>query len=204
MITFKKLPPSAFSLIEVIAVVSIIAIVITASVPQISGILTSSRLRTAADAVYSRLLEAQSLAVLFNADTELRLYEVPDLVGDRPTLRKLRILTLRPPEDENTGAEGDAFEPVGTVTDLDNEIEISRDTKHSSIASLGFQDSSEDKLGRYISLRFRSDGSPALPPTSPWFLTIHEKDAHLHHSKLKNFVTIQIDPATGRLRTFNP
>ncbi len=132
---------------------------------------------------------------------------MPDLTGDRPTLRKLRILTLRPPEDETTPtttATTDAFVPLGAMTSLDQEIEISADATHSSIIDLGYQDSTTDVYGRYIALRFHSDGSPALLPTKPWFLTLHEKDAQLNNKKLKNFVTLQIDAATGRLRTFQP
>ena len=203
MNSLKTSSKAGFTLIEIVAVVTIITVVIAVTAPQIGGVFTAVRLRTDADAVYSKLLEAQSLAVLFNTDAELRLYEVPDLVGERATLRKLRILTLRPPEDD-AAADANEFEPLGTVTTLDNEIEISQDDKHSSIVKVGFEDSSDDKFGRYIPIRFRSDGSLALEPTDRWFLTLHEKDAHLRDPKLKNFVTIQIEPTTGRLRTFQP
>ena len=193
-----------FTLIEIIFVVSILTVLIVVSAPHISGILISTRLRTAADAVYNRLLEAQSLALLFNTDAELRVYEVSDITGDRPTLRKLRILTLRPPEDETNPTAADVFDPVGTVTNLDQEIEISPDAAHSSIIDLGFQSNATDIYGRYIALRFHSDGSPALQPARPWFLTLQEKDAQLRDPKLKNFITLQIDAATGSLRTFQP
>lgn len=198
-------PRPGFTLIEILVVVSILAVLAVASAPYIAGIAAAARLRTAADTVQNRLLEAQSLAILFNTDAELRLYEVEDLLGGRPTLRKLRILTLRPPEYETPATTTtDAFEPVGAMTSLDLEIEISADAVHSSIIDLGFQDSTADIYGRYIALRFHSDGSPALQPAKPWFLTLHEKDAHLRDKKIQNFVTLQIDPATGRLRTFQP
>ncbi len=196
---------AAFSLVEILVVLGILAIIVTASVPYISGILTATRLRGAADTVYNRLLETQSLAMLFNTDAELRLYEVPDLIDteSRPLLRKLRILTLNPPQDETTAA-ADVFEAVGTVTNLEDGIEVSTDIKFSSIIDLGFQTPGKDIYGRYIALRFRPDGSAVLQPGKPWFLTLHEKDAQLHGPKLKNFVTVQIDPATGHLRTFQP
>ena len=197
---------AAFTLVEILVVLGIVAILITTSAPYISGILTASRLRNAADTVHSRLLEAQSLAMLFNTDAELRLYEVPDLIDpdSRPTLRKLRIHTLSPPQDESADSSAGAFEPVGAITSLEDGIEVSADAKHSSIVDLGFQAQGKDAYGRYIALRFRSDGSAGLQPGKPWFLTLHEKDAHLRGPKLKNFVTLQIDPATGRLRSFQP
>ncbi len=197
---------SGFTLIELLVVVSIIAVIAVLSAPYIAGIAASARLRSAADTVQNRLLETQSLAILFNTDAELRLYEAADLIDGRSTLRKLRILTLRPPEDDTTSTAPaiDVFEPVGTVINLDQEIEISADATRSSIIDLGFKENATDIYGRYIALRFHSDGSPALQPTKPWFLTLHEKDAHLRDPKLKNFVTLQIDPATGRLRTFQP
>lgn len=200
--------PRAFTLIEIVVVVSIVAILAIVAVPQISGVLTASRLRSAAEDVQNRLLEAQSLAMLFNTEAELRLYETPDLTDPaaRRTLRKLRILTLRPPEnDAAANAATDAFEPAGAIINLEHSIEISADAKYSSITDLGFQEGPADApYGRYIALRFRSDGSACLPPGRPWFLTLHEKDAHLNGRKLRNFVTLQIEPATGRLRSFQP
>jgi uncharacterized protein (TIGR02596 family) len=198
---------AAFTLIELIVVVSIVAILITIASPYVAGVLTSTRLRSAADTVYNRLLEAQSLAILFNSDAELRIYEVPDLIdpASRPTLRKLRILTLQPPATLPEEAEGGEFEPVGAITSLEQGVEISSSADYSTIVDLGFTEpASEDETGRYIALRFRSDGSAGLPPAKPWFLTLHEKDAHLRGTRLKNFITLQIDPATGRLRTFQP
>ena len=193
-----------FTLIELIVVVSIITVIAVLSAPYIAGMAASARLRTAAEAVQNRLMEAQSLAILFNTDAELRVYEAADLIDGRPTLRKLRIHTLRPPEDVPNAPATDVFEPIGAVTSLDQEIEISADAARSSIIDLGFQESASDIYGRYIALRFHSDGSPALQPARPWFLTLHEKDAQLRHTKLKNFVTVQIDAATGHLRTFQP
>lgn len=193
-----------FSIVEIIVVVAILTVAAVLSAPYIAGMAAAARLRTAADAVQNRLLEAQSLAILFNTDAELRFYEAEDLVGGRSTLRKLRILTLRPPEDDSSATPASLFEPVGTITSLDQEIEISMDSRRSSIMDLGFQDSTTDIYGRYIALRFHSDGSPALQSSKPWFLTLHEKDAQLRDPRLRNFVTVQIDPATGRLRSFQP
>lgn len=193
-----------FSIVEIIAVVAILTVAAVLSAPYIAGMAAAARLRTAADAVQNRLLEAQSLAILLNTDAELRFYEAEDLVGGRLTLRKLRILTLRPPEDDSSETPASLFEPVGAITSLDQEIEISMDSRRSSIMDLGFQDGTTDIYGRYIALRFHSDGSPALQSSKPWFLTLHEKDAQLRDHRLRNFVTVQIDPATGRLRSFQP
>lgn len=201
---------AAFTLVEMIVVVSIVAVLITFSAPHVSGVLNATRLRTAADTVYNRLLEAQSLALLFNTDTELRFYAVPDLIdpASRPTLRKLRVLTLQPPdvdEADPVATSGGVFEPVGAITSLDQEIEINPAPSHSSIIDLGFTEPAEEDVhGRYVAVRFRPDGSTSLLPGRPWFLTLHAKDAHLRGTKLRNFVTIQIDPATGRLRSFQP
>lgn len=212
MNTCKSLSKShsvAFTLIEMVVVVSIVGVLITFSAPHISGVLNATRLRTAADTVYNRLLEAQSLALLFNTDAELRIYAVPDIIDptSRPTLRKMRLLTLQPPDADAADAASSKglFEPVGGIINLDQEVEINPEPTHSSIVNLGFSEPGEkDVHGRYVAVRFRSDGSPSLLPGRPWFLTLHAKDAHLRGTKLRNFVTIQIDPATGRLRSFQP
>lgn len=199
----------AFTLIEMIVVVSIVGVLITFSAPHVSGVLNATRLRNAGDTVYNRLLEAQSLALLFNTDAELRIYAVPDLIDptSRPTLRKMRVLTLQPPDADaaDAAASSGVFEPAGGIISLDQEVEINPEPTHSSIVDLGFTEPAEEDLhGRYVAVRFRSDGSASLLPGRPWFLTLHAKDAHLRGTKLRNFVTIQIDPATGRLRSFQP
>ena len=206
---------SAFSLIEVLAVVAIVAVLLASTAPYVSGIVTATRLRTAAEIVHGQLLEAQSMAVMFNTDVELRLYEAPDLIDQAatPALRRLQILTLRPPisiADPKPGEEPPAeeepttFSPIGSFITLDHSIEISAQSKYTSLVDLGYQDDPGDTQGRYIALRYRSDGTPRLLPNQPWFLTLHEKGALDHAEKPTNFITLQIDPSTARLRTFQP
>lgn len=196
---------AAFTLVEILVVLVILAIIVTVSAPYISGILAASRLRMASDAVYGRLLEAQSLATLFNSDAELRIYEAADLIepDSPPTLRKLRIFTVTSPPDDASGA-AEVFEPAGAVTTLEDGMVISNDRNFSSILDLGYQTQGSDIYGRYIALRFHSDGSTQLQNGRPWFLTIQENKPVPQGQKLKNFVTVQIDPASGSLRTFQP
>lgn len=207
-------PAAAFTLIEMIVVIGVVSLMAAVAAPHVSSVLTATRLRTAADELHSRILEAQSLAVLFNTDSELRLYETVDMFDPtaRPTVRKLRLFTLRPPtsgsaEDTATGRDADVFDPVGNIINFESSVEISPDPKYSSVVDLGYNSSSStanETQSRYLSLRFRPDGSVNLLPGKTWFLTVHEKDAHLNGKKLKNFVTLQIEPATGRLRSFQP
>lgn len=105
---------AAFSLVELVVVLGIVALLLALSAPQVAGVLNAARLRTAADSVQSRLLEARSLPMLFNTDTELRFYEVPDLVdpASRPTVRKLRILILQQPGPRAAAVQSDVFEPA--------------------------------------------------------------------------------------------
>lgn len=206
MIAMKHKPRfAAFTLIEVMVVLGIITLLVTMAAPHISGVLAASRLRTAAEDVYNRLQEAESLAILFNTDAEIRFYEVPDLIdpSSRRTIRKLRILTVSAPTDETVSPDQDVFEPVGAITTLEHDVEISPDANYSSIVDLGFQEAT-DSHGCYIAVRFRPDGSAALQSGKQWFLTLHEKDAHVRDARLKNFITLQIEPATGRLNTFQP
>ena len=61
--------------------------------------------------------------------------------------------------------------------------------------------------------RFLADGSTSLPTTGgPWFITLHtmtDGDGLTAidvgpNAKIKNFVTIQIDPTSGSLTTYRP
>ncbi len=203
-----------FSLIEILAVVTIVGVLLAFTAPYVAGILASTRLKTASDSIEALLLEAQSVAVMFNTDVELRLYETRDLIDPdgAPALRRLQLHTLRFPsakvideaEPEAAPEEESTFVPMGSPVTLDHSIEISSASKFTSLVDLGFEDDPADAHGRYVALRFRSDGTPRLQPNQPWFLTLHEKDALKHADKLKNFVTLQIDAVTGRLRDFQP
>ncbi len=203
----RTLPPKsqrAFTLIEVLAVIAIIAGLLVISAPAIQGAMKASRLRDAADLAFNQIVEAQQLALMADTETEVRFYTGTDLMSPEalPQLRKVEIYVLRPTA-ENSGSGDDGFEPVGRTATLHPGMIISRQAQHTSLISLGFQADRKASKGQYVAFRFHPDGSTNLATGREWFLTVVEEPIS-EQKKPTNFITLQVDPITGRLRSFQP
>lgn len=190
----------AFTLLEILVVVVILTVLAVMATPSVLGLMKSSRLSSAGDHVLNHLAEAQLTALSEFTDVEVRFYEVTDIVDTTaaPQLRGLQTYALR--FDQNTEAEG-AFKAATPVVHLDYGVSISSDENLSSLIKLKWNEETGDNGGpkrRYFAFRFHSDGSTDLTPGEQWFLTIAEQQS------AANYYTIQIDPETGRVRTFRP
>jgi uncharacterized protein (TIGR02596 family) len=193
----------AFTLIEVLAVIVIVAGLMVVTAPAIQGAMKASRLRDAADLAFNQIAEAQQLALMADTETEVRIYAAKDIVSPEslPQLRKIELYALRPSADGSGNDQN--FEPVGRGVTLHPSMIISREAKHTSLISLGFQSDERANKGQYLAFRFHPDGSTNLGAGQEWFLTVVDEQA----TALKrhtNFITVQVDPVTGRLRTFQP
>ena len=199
---------AAFTLVEVLLVVIIIGALVTITAPSIQGAVTASRLRDSAASISNELFEAQQLAITLGTETEVRFYQVPDPAsGDAvPLLRKFQTYTLSQPPDGPgvTAAQSGVFVPAGQPTSVHYSVVISSGVAQSSIVALGFNTDKNDPHGPFIGFRFHADGSTDLSPKKEWFLTVVERKPGGGATKPVNFVTLQIDPASGRVRSFQP
>ncbi len=101
--------------------------------------------------------------------------------------------------------QGGWFSPAGPPTSLHSSVVISPKHTLSSIVDLGFKQEKGDNQGTFLSFRFHADGSTNLLPGKEWFLTFLErKPGQAITTRPKNFITLQIDPASGHLRSFQP
>jgi hypothetical protein len=121
-------------------------------------------------------------------------------VDDTARVRTLRTLALR---TGDVGSAGD-YKPEGAALKLDDALAISGDIALSSLLSRTFKTADDAVDGRYIAFHFFPDGSTDLPPTQPWFITVVEAKHASQPNAPANFVTIQLHPTSGKLRTFRP
>lgn len=195
---------AAFTLIELLLVVLVLAIILAVSAPAVDGALRSSRLTAAGDEVRNYLSAAQQTAVSQSVEVEVRIFRQLDpYAGDTsPRSRLLRTYALRPVNG------GDAeYKPVGSPLRLGDSLAFSTVPKFSSLLGRSFLADREEAEGvgaSYVSFHFFPDGSTDLPPSQPWFLTLMEEKHVTSTDTPSNFVTIQVLPSSGKLRTFRP
>ncbi len=196
-----------FTLVEVIVVMVVVTLLLTAATPAIHGMLKSSRLTTAGDALLGRMIEAQQMAVTEDTDVEVRFVETTDhtVPGSQERLRTVELLAFRPPAIGD--AEDKDLVKTGVRLNLETGLALSQKDKFTSLAKLDYKEGEADEDGekeRYLAFRFRSDGSTDLAPGDLWFLTLMEESSVDFDEVPPNFYTITLDPITGRLRPMRP
>jgi len=199
---------NAFTLLELLLVVVFLSILLGVAAPAIHGALQASHLKDAANVISNRISEARQLAISLGVQTEVRLLKQPSLTGSssRAVLRKVQVLTLQlGGGDADTAAGQPEFAPVSSPESWSGNVVISDDPDVTSLCDLEYQ-RSDGPGGRvaYLSFRFHPDGSTTLPVGKLWYLTVMDQRHVFGPALPKNFITLQIDPSSGRVRQFQP
>ena len=212
----KTVPPffsasllCGFTLIELLVVIGIIALVATFAVPAVTGIMGGSNITQAADMVVGQLRYASQVALTQNRPVEVRFYQYPDknIPGATNAIRAMQLWQL------NTSGTRTA---LGRVQRFPGTIIISASTNLTSIPTIGNSSSlpsseitpsiieslpSGVTSYTYTSFKFRPDGSTTLNSGNNFLTVVNENTPG---NPPTNFVTIQIEPATGAIRLYRP
>lgn len=221
---------NAFTLIEMLVVVSVIGLLLAISAPRIFSLLRSNELGTQGDTLRNWLSLAQQKAVSTNAPVEVRFYKFADSdeAQTEPEFRAAQYYQF--------DRDGEV-KPASQILLIKSPILLSKDPKLSNILDKGKNNSfgilsSGEKLFKslfgsrqltglveYSSFRFRPDGStdldtrPSSDPDKPaytWYLTLIQEGTSSKNSSggkddiPKNFVCLQIDQFNGSIREFRP
>jgi uncharacterized protein (TIGR02596 family) len=200
--------PAAFTLSELLIVIGVLSLLLVVAGPSLFNSTSSSHLTTTGDLLIGRLSEAQQEAIASNNEVEVRFFEEIEAVpaDSAPKLRSFQLLKMA--SGDEAGNEG-AYIPTTSVTHFAPGIVISPRENLSSLMQTGYKSaegSAPHSQGRYLSLRFLPDGSTNLAEGSPWFLTLVSEESELETAEEvpANFYAIQVDPVTGRTRSFRP
>jgi uncharacterized protein (TIGR02596 family) len=222
----------AFSLIELVVVISVLAIIAAFSVPAVTSMLKGSSLTQASQLLVDQVNLARQLALSKNTIIEVRFYRYgdPDTPGEdvtKPEEGQFRAMQLF--EVLSNGASI----PAGKFEEFPNSIKLAADREKpddgiSSLLDKGPLKKQEDlakkdpyhislaelpkgirKQYEFVSFRFMPDGSTTLGPTTLWYLTMHGINDRPKTKGGKvgppdNFFTLQIDPVTGATKIFRP
>ncbi|MEM7144658.1 MAG: Verru_Chthon cassette protein D [Verrucomicrobiota bacterium] len=198
----------AFTILELLAVLTVIAIFFAMTAPHMTGMMGSGRLNSSGDFLYNKIAQAQQLAINENREVLVRFfeYESADARSDRKEFRAIQIAGRTP---------DGSIEPLSDVLPLRPGTIISRDPNlsplvaDSAVASGTNTIPQSDSEAAFSGFTIYADGSTSLPairsgPDNSWFLTVIEEKPLPDADTPKNFYCLQIDPLTGRLSAFRP
>ncbi len=189
-----------FSLVELLAVVAIMAIMLTLAGMSFNRIGEATSLTTASDLVSADLALAVQDAHARNRPVEFRIYPeatpaavaivVPGSAGGNTTY-PFRISFL----PQNVTME--------TATDFSSLL------RSSGGVSTGTEPSSAPapiRGNKYFGFKIGADGRTSLAVADePWTLTFRNRNAKpVNDRPAENFITLLVDPLTGSVRTFQP
>ena len=205
----------AFTLIELLVVISIIMLLSVMILPAVGPLLRSSKMNNAASMITSSLDLARQTALTQNRDVELRFYRYATKTdANNKQFRAFRTFYVY--ED---GSDPKKALALGKINYLPDNVIISAKTEFSPILDYAkntacLAHDTEDLRGNggnteYVSFRFRATGGTNLSPVtgadSNWFLTLYLENAPIVANGLPaNYFTAQIDPVTGRVRSYRP
>lgn len=206
----------AFSLVETIVVMAIIAVLALLSVPAFETVMKGSRVTIAGRSVVDELSMAQQTALSRNLPVEFRLYKLPNELNPSGP-RVYRAF--------QTFLSGETLIPLSKVIYFPPGIAVMEDSTSSTspksplFANPGALSEPVPKPGTeglplpnygtdydFVSFRFKSNGETDLNnvPQGSFFTLVTLTDVKTSGTLPANFVTIQIDPLNGRVRTFRP
>lgn len=216
---YRSRSTKAFTLIELLVVAAIMSLLLGLAVTGTSGGLESLKMKQAIQSTRYTMERARQLAMTQNKKIAVRIYETPDDSGvlawrsleygildavtdpSAPKYTDPTAAGFSPPFKSLGSAErlpeGLVFHPSTTFTTLiGNDAQLKR----------GTEDAPGGGTRKFVSFVVLPDGSCDLSSTNPWTLTI-VKESTLSSGEddlPANFVTIQINPRTGRTSLYRP
>jgi len=194
---------SAFTLVELLAVIAIIGIIAAFTVPAATRILSGSQLGQATSLVVGQLKYARQEALSQNKTIEVRFYKYidPAAPGTTDAIRALQLWQTNSDGKRTAVGSIQRFPGIVVVGDDATITKLGTDQDSSGLAASEKPRSLPGSF-KFKTVQFRPDGSTTLDTASQWFLTL--KNENQPANPPANFATIQIQPLVGSVQVFRP
>jgi len=220
---------SAFTLMELLAVIVIIAVIGSFAVPALRKVVQASELTQTAQTVIEQLGIIRQRAIARGKNHQVRFYNFVDKSMSSSSASYHRALLVFEQQDDGTWNpitklykfpvsvfmdKGKASDSASLTTILfpSNGAKSRSLQGSNTLTKETSQILSVVKTGSsyyYIPITFRPSGSTDLDKSATWFLTLrpllpNSANPETNLAKVPNYITIQIDPYTGVSRYFRP
>jgi uncharacterized protein (TIGR02596 family) len=206
--------PRAFTLLELLLVILILVLVTAFVVPAVGATLVAMRLRTAADMAVNQIASARQSAIALNRTVEVRFYRFAALgqPGEQPSdpaTGKFRALQVFQYDESGLAIALTKVEqlPDGVIFDSGPLSSLlATIPKKTFKAPLDAQVALPVCGTNYTCTTYQilPGGNTSLA-AGQWYITVHnQNDGDAPPSLPKNYAAIQIDPASGVVRTYRP
>jgi uncharacterized protein (TIGR02596 family) len=208
----------AFTLLEILVVISIIAIVSTFAIPAFASLIVGPTLNQASQTLVNQIGLARQYATTKNRSVEVRFirYRDPGTPGEAAgpasggqyrAIQLLEVLESGAPVSLGKPE----FLPQNIILCGDGRSSLLDETgslpqiPHSALPVDGELPRGIKRDYEYLSFRFLSNGSTTLAASQNWFITVLAlRDQKGSTTLPANFFILQIDPVSGAARSFRP
>ena len=191
-----------FTLIEVLVVLSIIAVIVAFTIPAMAPALKGSKLRQSAD-------QLEALLARENSPVEVRFFrfEDPESPGSLPMYRAVQAAqVITNPQDHN-----DVKYDEEEVQMIPQPFVLAEKSYSTIVESEALREDATKiprrELAEFVAFEFRPDGSTNLATVDEahWTLTVmRESDLNQELTPATEFITLVLDPFNGRIRRLQP